>query len=399
MFGPSWKGPMADDLYKILGVSRDASQEEIKKAYRKLARKWHPDLNPGNQDAEQKFKDVSRAYEALGNEEKRKLYDEFGEEGLQSGFNAEQAREYKEWQSAGQGFRRDSGQGWGGAGASTGGFGQYSSYEDIFGDLFGFGAGSGAGAGFRGAQSSRGRDLEHEMTIDLLSALRGFETELAMEKPISCARCGGSGQEPGSTMRSCPACGGSGRLNVAEGPMQFTRACPQCGGHGRLGTPCSQCGGSGQVRGTERIRVKIPKGVREGSRVRVAGKGEPGQGGGPAGDLYLVIHVKPHPLLRREGDDLHMELPLTVQEAMAGASITIPTPSGSISVKVPPKSQSGQTLRLKGKGAYNAKTKAWGDLLVKLGVRVPRTDDPDALEAAGRLEEEYREGVRKDLRL
>ncbi len=391
---------MAEDFYKILGVSKDASQEEIKKAYRKLARKWHPDLNPGNQDAEQKFKDVSRAYEALGNEEKRKLYDEFGEEGLQSGFNAEQAREYREWRSAGQGFGQNSGRAWaGGAGTGGGGFGQYTSYEDIFGDIFNFGAGPGAGGGFRGTQSSRGRDLEHDMTIDLLSALRGFETELSMDKPISCTKCGGEGQEPGSTMKPCPACGGSGRLNVAEGPMQFTRGCPQCGGHGRVGTRCSQCGGTGQVRGTERIRVRIPKGVREGSRVRVAGKGEPGSAGARPGDLYLVIHVKPHPLLRREGDDLHMELPLTVQEAMAGANITIPTPDGSVTVKVPPKSQSGQTLRLKGKGAYNAKIKAWGDLLVKLSVKVPRTDDAGALEAAGRIEGEYQEDVRKNLRL
>lgn len=388
---------MGEDLYKILGVSKDASKEEIKKAYRKLARKLHPDLNPGDNDAEMRFKDVSRAYETLGNEEKRKLYDEFGEEALQSGFNAEQAREYRKWKSAGEGFQQDTGRSRAWAGASRGGFGQYSSYEDIFGDLFGFGAGTGTGPG--GSRPSRGRNLEHEMTIDLLSALRGFETELVMEKPVSCARCGGGGQEPGSSMVSCPTCGGSGRLNVAEGPMQFTRACPECGGHGQAGTPCSQCGGSGRTLGTERIRVKIPKGVREGSRVRVAGKGEPGPGGGPAGDLYLIIHVRPHPLLRREEDDLLMEVPVTVQEAMAGASITIPTPEGSLSVKVPPKSQSGQTLRLRKKGAYNAKTKTSGDLLVKLNVKVPKTDDPIALEAAGRLEKEYREGVRKDLTL
>jgi molecular chaperone DnaJ len=389
---------MAEDFYTLLGVSKDASQEQIKKAYRKLARKWHPDLNPGNKDAELKFKEISRAYEALGNEEKRRLYDEFGEEGLQSGFDAEQAREYREWASAGQGFRRDSGD-WARTGGGAGGFGRYRSYEDVFGDLFGFGAGPGADAGFRESQPSRGRDLEHEMTIDLLSALRGFETELAMEKPVGCNRCGGSGQEPGSTMRACAACGGSGRVDVAEGPIQFTRACPQCGGHGRVGTPCSRCNGSGLVRGTERIRVKIPRGVREGSRVRVAGKGEPGPGGGQAGDLYLVVHVKPHPLLRREGDDLHMELPLTVREAMAGAGITIPTPQGAVKVKVPPKSQTGQTLRLKGKGAYNARTGKSGDLLVKLSVRVPRTDDAEVLEAAGRLEGAYPEDVRKGLSL
>ncbi len=390
---------MAEDYYKILGVSRDASQDEIKKAYRKLARKWHPDLNPGNEEAEQKFKDISTAYDALGSEEKRKLYDEFGEEGLQAGFDAGQAREYKKWQSGGGGFRQAGGRSR--AGAGGGGFGQYSSYEDIFGELFGFGGGAagGAGAGFREARPSRGRDLEHEMTIDLLSALRGFETELAMQKPQSCSKCGGSGQELGSTMRPCPSCGGSGRLNVAEGPMQFTRACPQCGGHGQVGTPCSQCGGGGQVTGTERIRVTIPKGVREGSRVRVAGKGEPGARGGPPGDLYLVIHVKPHPVLRREGDNLHMEVPVTVQEAMGGASIALPTPEGSLSVKVPPRSQSGQTLRLKGKGAYNTKTKTYGDLMVKLNVRVPRTDDPGVLEAAERLEKAYEGDVRKNLRL
>ena len=396
---------MAEDFYKILGVSRNAGQDEIKKAYRKLARKCHPDINPGNEEAERKFKDISRAYQALGDEEKRKLYDEFGEEGLQAGFDAEQAREYKKYQSAGGGFGRAGGRTWAGAGgAGGGGFGQYSSYEDIFGDLFGFGsagggAGAGAGAGFRQPRPSRGRDLEHEMTIDLMSALRGFETELSMQKPRSCSKCGGSGQEPGSSMRPCPACGGSGRLNVAEGPMQFTRACPQCGGHGQVGTSCSQCGGSGQETGTERIRVTIPKGVREGSRVRVAGKGEPGGRGGEPGDLYLVIHVKPHPVLKREGDNLRMEVPVTVQEAVSGAEITVPTPEGSVSLKVPPKSQSGRTLRLKGKGAYNTKTKAPGDLLVRLSVKVPQTDDPAVLEAAGRLEQGYRDNVRKDLRL
>ncbi len=396
---------MGKDFYKVLGVSKDASQDEIKKAYRKLARKWHPDLNPGNQEAEQKFKDLSHAYDALGNEEKRKLYDEFGEEGLQAGFDADQAREYKKWQSAGGGFRQAGGRGWAGAaGATEGGFGQYSSYEDIFGDLFGFRSGAGAaaggaGAGFREPRPSRGRDLEHEMTIDLLSALRGFETELNMQKPQSCSRCGGSGQEPGSSMSPCPTCGGSGRLDVAEGPMQFTRACPQCGGHGQVGTPCSQCGGQGRITGTERIRVTIPKGVREGSRVRVSGKGEPGVRGGQPGDLYLVIHVKPHSVLRREGDNLRMEVPVTVREAMSGASITIPTPEEPISVKVPPGSQSGQTLRLKGKGAYNTKTKVPGDLLVKLNVRVPRTDDPAVLEAAERLDKAYEGNVRKDLRL
>mgnify|MGYP006277127121 FL=1 len=385
---------MAEDFYKILGVSRNATQDEIKKAYRKLARKWHPDLNPGNAEAEQKFKDISMAYEALGNEEKRKLYDEFGEEGLQAGFDADQAREYKKW-SSGFGRQQAGGQAYGGGA----GFGRYHDYEDLFGDLFGFGASGAPGGGFRAAGATRGRDMEHALTIDLLSALRGFETELTMQKPQTCSTCQGTGQAPGSKMTTCTACGGSGRLNVAEGPMQFTRACPQCGGHGQVGTPCPTCGGSGQVKGTERIRVTIPKGVREGSRVRVAGKGEPGQNGGPPGDLYLVIHVKPHPLLTRDGDNLRMEVPVTVREAMAGGAVPIPAVEGPIQLKVPPKSQSGQTLRLKGKGAFNTKTKNRGDLLVKLIVKVPRTDDPSALEAAAKMEEQYEADVRKDLRL
>ncbi len=379
---------MADDFYTILGVSKGASRDEIKKAYRKLARKWHPDLNPGNSEAERKFKDISRAYDALGSDEKRKLYDEFGEEGLQSGFDAEKAREYKQWGSTDQQE--------GGPGGAASGFGRYHSYEDVFGDLFGFGS---SGGGFQETGPGRGRDAEHEMTIGLLEALRGFHTELAMQRPQKCEACGGSGMDPNVKMTTCPACGGSGRLNVAEGPMQFTRACPRCGGHGQIGTPCARCGGSGRVMGTERIRVTIPAGIREGSRVRVAGKGEPGRNGGPSGDLYLVVHVKPHPVLTREGDNLHMEVPVTVREVMAGGSITVPTVDGPLQVKVPPKSQSGQVLRLKGKGALNAKTGKRGDLMLRLVVRVPRTEDPDGLRAAAEMDALYDRDVRGDLRL
>lgn len=384
---------MAEDFYNILGIKRSASQDDIKKAYRKLARKWHPDINPGNKEAEQKFKDISRAYDCLGNTEKRKLYDEFGEEGLQSGFDAEKAREYRKW----GGFQQT------GRSQASQGFGRYHSYEDIFGDLFGFDAGRGAAGreqrGFRAPTSSRGRDVEHEMTIDMVSALNGFKTELSMQKPRSCPACQGSGTAPGSTMRTCPACGGSGRLNVAQGPMHFTKTCPQCKGHGQVGEPCGQCGGSGQVLGEENIKVTIPAGVKEGSKIRVAGKGEPGLNGGPAGDLYLIIHVKPHPFLKREGDKLHMEVPVTIREAMAGATINLPTVAGQIKVKIPPKSQNGQTLRLKGQGAVNPKTKRRGDLMVKLIVKVPQTDDKRMLEAAREMDEHYKEDLRKDIRL
>jgi molecular chaperone DnaJ len=388
---------MAEDYYKVLGVKKDASQEEIKKAYRKLARKWHPDINPGNQEAEQKFKEISQAYEALRDPEKRKLYDEFGEEGLRAGFDAEQARQYKDQWEAYQ--RAQGAQG-------PQGFGRYQSYEDVFGDLgdlFGFGGGGGGFArgteGFGARGAARGRDMEHEMTIDLLSALRGFDTELSMQKLKACDRCNGSGNDPDTVMSTCSACGGSGRVNVAQGPMQFTQACPQCQGYGKIGKPCARCGGSGRVQGTERIRVTIPKGVREGSQVRVSGKGEPGMNGGPPGDLYLVIHIKPHPFLKREGDDLYMTMPVTVHEAMAGGSVTVPTVDGSVNLQIPAKSQSGKKLRLKGKGATNPKTKQRGSLFVTLDVKVPQTDDPEALGAAEKLDRLYRGDVRKELRL
>ena len=381
---------MAQDFYKILGIKKDASQGNIKKAYRKLARKWHPDINPGNKEAETKFKEISSAYDCLGNDEKRKLYDEFGEESLQSGFDAEKAREYKKWGAYQQ---QDA---YAGAGAGQG-FGRYASYEDIFGDLFG--AGRGQGRGFRSSASSKGRDIEHEMSIDFVSALKGFQTEFSMQGIKACEVCKGSGTDPNSVLTTCQTCGGSGRLNVAKGPIQFTKSCPQCHGHGQIGKTCPQCGGSGQVMGTERIKVTIPQGVKEGSKVRVAGKGEPGLNGGQAGDLYLIIHIKSHPFLKREGDNVLMEVPVTVGEAMAGGTITVPTIDGSVKVKVPPKSQSGQTLRLKGKGAVNLKTKQKGDLMVKLEVKVPKTDNKEILEAAEKMGKFYQGDLRKDIRL
>ncbi len=401
---------MAKDYYQVLGVSKDADQAAIKKAYRKLARKWHPDINPGNKEAEARFKEISEAHDSLGDEKKRKLYDEFGEDALKSGFDAEKAREYKNWQ--GQGF---GGAGWrqagaGGAGGQGGDdFGRYQSYEDVFsdfGDLFGFGgAGASAGGqgraagGFAGRPAPRkGHDLEHEMTIGLLSALRGFETDLALQKTDTCARCHGAGVDPTAETSTCGACDGTGRQNVAQGPMTFTKACSQCGGAGRLGPPCPECGGKGQRQVTEKIRVTIPKGVREGARVRVAGKGEAGAGGGPAGDLYLLIHIQPHPLLRREGDDLHMDVPVTVQEALAGATITVPTPDGAVNLKVPAGSQSGRVLKLKGRGAVNMKTRQPGDLLARLAVRVPKSQDKEVLKAAETLQKHYERDVRGDLR-
>ncbi len=377
---------MAEEFYKILGVSKDSSKDKIKKAYRKLARKWHPDINPGNKDAEQKFKEISEAYDCIGNDKKRKLYDEFGEEGLRAGFDSEKAREYSQWNSFQQGQQGTGGEG----------FGRYESYEDIFGDIFGGRAGQG---GFRTAGPSRGRDIQHDMTIDLLSALKGFDTELSMQKSTVCQRCQGTGNEPGATISSCSYCGGSGRQDVAGGPMNFTKPCPHCHGHGQIGKPCTQCGGSGQAVGTDKIRVVIPSGVKEGSKVRVAGKGEPGANGGNPGDLYLIIHLKHHPFLRREVDDLLMDVPVTLGEAMAGGTINIPTVDGLIKMKIPAESQNGQTLRLKGKGAMNLKTKERGNLLVKLFVTLPKTKDSEVLEAVKKMDSLYGEDVREGIKL
>lgn len=376
---------MAKSFYDILGVPRDATQEAVKKAYRKLARKWHPDINPGNKEAEQKFKEISAAYDALGTPEKRKLYDEFGEDALKTGFDPEKARDYAQWKS-GQGH----------AWSQPGGdFGKYERYEDVFGDLFGFGP----GGGFRSTGPVKGRDVEHEVTLDLLSALKGLETELSIQRVKPCSGCNGSGMDAHASLAQCPHCRGSGRQNVAEGPIQFTRPCPQCHGHGQIGRPCPQCGGSGQMLGTETIKVNIPKGVKEGSKVRVAGKGEAGENGGAPGDLYLVIRINPHPFIERKGDDLFMEVPLTVYEAMAGGSVSIPTVEGPIRLKIPARSQSGQTLRIRGKGAWNARSKTQGDLMVRLLVKVPRTDEEAHLKAAKDLDALYQGDIRADLRL
>ncbi len=378
---------MAKDFYSILGVPKTASKEEIKKAYRKLARKWHPDINPGNKEAEKKFKEISQAYDCLGDDKKRKLYDEFGEDGLQSGFDAEKARQYQQWQSSDnfsewQNARQD--------------FGRYQSYEDIFGDLFGFGSGK---THFKTSRPANGRDVEYEMTIDMISALKGFETEISIQKQKECPACGGSGMNPTTAAATCTTCGGTGQIKLADGPMHFTRSCPNCHGSGKTGDACSQCRGVGLVMGTERIKVVIPKGVKDGSKVRVSGKGEPGQNGGRPGDLYLVVRVKPHPLIKREGDDLYMDIPVTVYEAMAGGKITVPTIDGQVNVKIPPQSQGGQLLKLKGKGAVNIKTKKSGDLYIKLNVKVPKTRDDAVLSAAKKLDGLYEGNIRSGIRL
>jgi molecular chaperone DnaJ len=367
------------DLYAILGVARTASADEIRKAYRKLARAHHPDVNPGNREAEERFKAVSEAYDVLGDAEKRKLYDEFGMAGMQAGFDAQQARAQREQAAE---WRRRS--------AESQGFGRYSSFEDVLGDIFGPGGGS---------VEVRGADAESDLTIELLDAVRGLSTDLAIQREEACPACEGSGADP-ATAGDCPDCHGSGRLRVGTGPMAFTRTCPRCGGAGRIATGhCPTCGGSGRRRASERLTVRIPAGVDTGSRVRVAGKGAPGSGGAPPGDLYIRVTVRPHPLLERRGDDLYMDLPVTVSETVLGATIEVPTPDGPVRVKVPALSQAGRQLRVKGRGVPHLRGGGRGDLYLRLVVHVPERASAAAADAARALDAAYVRPPREGLRL
>jgi molecular chaperone DnaJ len=373
---------MADrDYYQTLGVERNASHDDIRKAYRKLARKYHPDINPGNKDAESKFKDLSVAYDVLGDDKKRKLYDEFGEAGLAAGFDAEKARSYQQWQQQ-----------------SARAGGAYEFNIDDLGDLFG-----GLGGMFRqGARAergaARGQDIESSMDIDFLDAVRGFHTAITLQRPVACDTCHGAGTKPGSAPTTCPECHGSGTKAVSQGPLQFRQTCPRCMGSGRLpGDPCATCRGSGRVLRPDTIRVNIPPGADAGKRIRLRGKGEAGVRGGPAGDLYISPRIRPHPILTRSGRDLTMELPITVGEAVRGANVEVPTPDGIIKVKVPAGAQSGQRLRVKGKGvAAHGQTPA-GDLYLRLMIRAPHEKVAD--EVIEKIDRAYGGDVRKDLRL
>jgi DnaJ-class molecular chaperone len=350
------------DLYAVLGVTKSASADELKKAYRKLARKHHPDLNPGNKQAEERFKEISFAHDVLTDPKKRKLYDEFGLEGLQAGFDPERAREYRRWAESGHGFsfRPD-------AGFDFGGFEQprgrrrraeaERSFSDIFSELFGAGVGGGAQAG----PPQRGQDLEHPIEVDFLDAIRGTRTAVSIRRPAP-----------------CPQCGGTGRHNLRA---------------------CTRCAGTGTIEDREKLTVKIPPGIGDGARVRVKGKGGLGRGG-PPGDLYFVVKLRPHPHLKREGRDLVMEVPVTVGEAMHGATIEVPTPDGRVQVKVPKGSQSGQRLRLRGRGVPDPKGGAPGDLYIRPMVQVPKNGASERLkEAVEALERAYGGDPRADLSL
>ncbi len=389
---------MAEDYYQVLGVSRSATEAEIKKAYRKLARKYHPDMNPGNKSAEEKFKQLSAAFEVVSDPKKRKLYDEFGEDAAKIGFDEKKAETLRAYKAA----AARGGVGEGGPFAGGGG----ADFGDLFEDLFGRAGAGGDGPGGFGFSTdegiaprgpARGEDLTTRIQLSLSEAINGTEKTLSITRPGRCPTCGGAGEK--GPVTKCPTCGGTGRAKRNLGPLSFSGACPTCGGTGRAAKPCDTCGGTGRVTETQRITVKIPPGVQTGSQVRLAGQGAAGYRGGPPGDLFIETEVLPHPLVRREGDDLYLEVPITVPEAMFGSEIRVPTFSGDVTVKIPPGSQSGKKMRLRGRGVPSLKGSGRGDLYLVLKVVLPDSSNADARAAAERMKSSYARDVREDVRL
>ncbi len=348
-------GTMADkDYYGALGVGRDASEKELRKAYRHLARKFHPDVNPGDKAAEDRFKGIQEAYQILSDPEKRKVYDRFGfyKDGIkdqpQGGFGG-----FEGFDSGGVGSDRS------------------GSFRDIFADLFSSGRSHGATA-----QPTRGSDLEYKISIPFLKAALGTRTRINISREIQCKPCRGSGSISGSAARPCGQCGGSGQAQQAHGFMKFSTQCPDCGGRGQVRVgDCSHCGGRGTVRSVDSLDVRIPAGVDDGSRVRLSGKGNAGSNGGPPGDLFLAIKVGKHPYFKRKGNDIICTVPLTYTEAALGTRIEVPTISGRAMLSIPAGTQSGQKLRMKSRGITPMKGGPRGDQLAEIKISVPRIRD------------------------
>jgi len=367
-----------EDLYALLGVSRTAGDDEIRRAYRALARKHHPDVNPGNKEAEEQFKKISAAYDVLSDPAKRKAYDEFGAESLKSGFDPEKSRAYRRWSEG----RSAAGQ------AARGPAAGQVPFEFDLDDILG---------GF--AQRPRQRrpaEVVAEVELDFADALRGTELEARVPVERSCPTCHGSGDKPGSEVKTCAACGGSGRVQAVEGPMRMMVPCRVCGGDGKIGTPCPTCTGAGTVTSEERLRVRIPPGADNGTELRVRGR-IPGPPGAPPGDLVIRTRVRPHPHFRRDDLDLYLDLPVTLDEAYSGATVEAPTPDGPVKLKIPPRSQPGTRLRLKGKGV--ARGDARGDLFVDVDPRLPDETDAALAEALRGASKLYRKPVREGIEL
>ena len=333
------------DFYETLGVAKNASEDEIKKSYRKLAMKYHPDRNPDSKESEEKFKEVKEAYEMLTNPEKREAYDRYGHAGVDPNMG-------------GGGF---------GAGAGAGGFGD--AFGDIFGDIFGGGGRGGRGGG---PQVYRGADLRYNLEITLEQAAHGFDTTIRVPSWDKCDTCQGSGAKPGTSPVTCSTCAGHGQVRMQQGFFSIQQTCPKSHGTGKvIPEPCAACAGQGRIKRNKTLEVKIPAGIDNGMRIRSSGNGEPGTNGGPAGDLYVEIHIKPHAVFQREGDDLHCEMPISFVKATLGGDIEVPTLSGKVSFTIPEGTQSGKTFRLKAKGIKGVRSGYAGDLFCHVAVETP----------------------------
>ena len=370
------------DYYGILGVKKNASQDDIRKAFRKLARKYHPDVNPGDKKAEERFKDISEANDVLSDPKKRKIYDQLG-------FYSDNIDP-----AAAEAYARGGGFGAGGFGAgphqSGGGASQGFDFGGFdFSDFSGGGAGRQAGGGFRDIFSSifgggrgagvqhapqPGTDLEYQVNIGFWDAIRGTVLRLNITRQDTCSNCGGKGMV--GTPTTCPQCGGSGQISQSSGRMKFNVPCPRCGGAGKVQNVCPVCHGDGVVERAEPLEVRVKAGTRDGQRIRIGGKGNAGSDGGPPGDLYIIIRIGEHPVFRREGDDIHVPIPITAMEAALGARIEVPTIDGRSQLRVPPGTQSGQKLRLREKGVPSAtKEGVRGDEIVEIKIIVPEARD------------------------
>lgn len=346
------------DYYEALGVARNASSAEIKKTYRRLAMKYHPDRNPGDKAAEEKFKQIKEAYEILSDDQKRANYDQFGHAGVDPNMA-------------------------GGAGGA--GFGGFSDvFEDIFGDIFG-----GARGGARGAAQAaeRGADLRYHLDLILEQAAAGTTIEIKVPTLVACSSCNGSGAAPGSSPVTCATCEGMGQVRMQQGFFSIQQTCPTCHGQGRtIKDPCKKCHGQGRTQETKTLSVKIPAGVDTGDRIRLSGEGEAGMRGGPPGDLYVQVNVKPHPIFERHGNDLHCEVPVSFTVAALGGHIEVPTLDGRVSLKIPAETQSGKQFRLRGKGIRSVRRREVGDLLCAVTVETPINLDEEQKELLRKFE-------------
>lgn len=332
------------DYYEVLGASRNASEADLKKAYRRAAQKHHPDRNPDNKEAEEKFKECKEAYEVLSDSRKRAAYDQFGHAGV------------------------DPSMGGGGGGFGAGGAG----FGDIFGDVFGdiFGAGRGGRGG--GQRVYRGSDLRYNLELSLEDAVAGTEVKIRVPTLVSCTECGGSGAKKGSEPKTCTTCGGHGQVRMQQGFFSLQQTCPHCRGSGTIiSDPCNTCHGKGRVEERKTLSVKVPAGVDTGDRIRLAGEGEAGEAGGPPGDLYVQIQVKPHPIFKRDDSNLYCEVPISFVTAALGGELEVPTLDGRVTLKIPAETQTGKLFRMRGKGVKPVRGGPVGDLLCRVSVETP----------------------------